>query len=87
MSTSPGPARLGAVEVASAIAVGTLGVEEFLSALMARIDARDAEISAWACLDTEGAWSQARALDRHPATGPVRSPVRQTDRGWLPVAG
>jgi Asp-tRNA(Asn)/Glu-tRNA(Gln) amidotransferase A subunit family amidase len=80
MSTSPGPARLGAVEAASAIAAGTLGVEEFLSALMARIDARDAEIRAWAYLDTEGAWSQARALDSHPATGPLHGvPVAVKD--------
>ena len=71
MTTSADPARLGAVEAASAIAAGTLGIEEFLDALMARIDARDGEISAWACLDAEGAWSQARELDRHAATGPL----------------
>jgi Asp-tRNA(Asn)/Glu-tRNA(Gln) amidotransferase A subunit family amidase len=71
MSAPADPARLGAAAAAAAIAAGRLGAEELLSAVLARIDARDGEVHAWACVDAEGAWSQARALDRQEPRGPL----------------
>ena len=71
MSAPADPARLGAAAAAAAIAAGRLGAEELLSAVLARIDARDGEVHAWACVDAEGAWSQARALDRQEPHGPL----------------
>lgn len=71
MSAFADPARWGAAEAAAAIAQGQFGAEELLAAILARIDARDGEVHAWACLDAEGAWSQARALDRLEPRGPL----------------
>ncbi len=71
MNAPADPARLGAAQAAAAIAAGRLGAEELLKALLSRIDARDGEVQAWACVDAEGAWSQARALDRRGPVGPL----------------
>ncbi len=56
--------RLGAAEAARAIRDGRFSAEDYLHALLARIDAREPELRAWAWLDRRHALEQARAADR-----------------------
>jgi Asp-tRNA(Asn)/Glu-tRNA(Gln) amidotransferase A subunit family amidase len=58
--------QLTAVELGQAIACGTT-CEQIVRACLDRVDAREKDIRAWACLDREHALSQARALDRSGA--------------------
>lgn len=71
MSGTPEPARIAATAAAAAMAAGTLGVEESLSALLSRIAERDARVQAWACLDVAGARAQARELAGRRVRGPL----------------
>jgi Asp-tRNA(Asn)/Glu-tRNA(Gln) amidotransferase A subunit family amidase len=68
--------RLNATQVAHAVASGDATCEAVVRDCLARIDARESEIHAWATIDPELAPSQARALDR--AGGQARN---------LPLAG
>jgi amidase len=65
-------AQPGAAEAARAIAAGTLSAETLMHALLARIDARDDAVRAWALLDRDAALAAARAADA--ASGP-RGPL------------
>ena len=53
-------------ELASALASGALAVRDLVAALLARIDATDAGIRAWAHLDRERALAEAARLDALP---------------------
>jgi Asp-tRNA(Asn)/Glu-tRNA(Gln) amidotransferase A subunit family amidase len=55
--------RMTARELKAATAAGAT-CEEIVRACLARIDARENDVRAWACLDCEAALRQARALDR-----------------------
>jgi Asp-tRNA(Asn)/Glu-tRNA(Gln) amidotransferase A subunit family amidase len=54
---------LGAVEAAAKIAAGELTSEELVEACLARIEALEPQVRAWAFLDRERALDQARAAD------------------------
>lgn len=55
---------LSAVDAAEAIRAGRLSSEALVSACLARIDATDATLKAWAHLDPDLALDQAREMDR-----------------------
>lgn len=57
----------GVADLARELASGALPVRELVAALLARIDATDAEIRAWAFLDRERALAEAARLDAMPA--------------------
>src|SRR5262249_14487156 len=61
--------ELSASEIVRAIATGEATCEAVVRDCLARIDAREGAIHAWASLDRELAISQARALDRGGARG------------------
>ena len=65
------PARLTAGEAARRIAAGSLSSEVLLRACLARIDAREPVVRAWAQLDREDAIARAKALDATPPMGPL----------------
>ena len=75
-------AQPGAAEAARAIAVGTLTAETLMHSLLARIDARDDAVRAWALLDREAALAAARAADA--ASGP-RGPLHGVPVGLKDV--
>ena len=54
---------LSAVAAAEAIHEGALTSEQLVEACLARIEAVDADVEAWAFLDPEHALAQARAAD------------------------
>jgi Asp-tRNA(Asn)/Glu-tRNA(Gln) amidotransferase A subunit family amidase len=56
--------RLSGTEVVRAVATGETTCEAVMHDCLARIDARESEIHAWASVDPELALAQARALDR-----------------------
>jgi Asp-tRNA(Asn)/Glu-tRNA(Gln) amidotransferase A subunit family amidase len=55
--------RLSALETAAAVRDGRIRAEELTRACLDRIEAREAEVQAWAFLDPEHARKQARAAD------------------------
>ena len=57
----------GVAGLARDLASGALPVRELVAALLARIDATDAGIRAWAFLDREHALAEAARLDATPA--------------------
>jgi Asp-tRNA(Asn)/Glu-tRNA(Gln) amidotransferase A subunit family amidase len=63
--------RLSGSEAARAIQEGRLTSESLVTACLERIAARDGELAAWVHLDADAALTQARALDRQPARGPL----------------
>jgi Asp-tRNA(Asn)/Glu-tRNA(Gln) amidotransferase A subunit family amidase len=63
--------ELCASEAARLIAAGRISSEALVRDCLARIDAREATVRAWAFLDAEGALRQARERDRNPARGPL----------------
>jgi Asp-tRNA(Asn)/Glu-tRNA(Gln) amidotransferase A subunit family amidase len=63
------PCFLSAAEAAAAIAAGTLTSEALTASCLARIDAREPEVHAWAWLDPDAAL--ARARDDQPSRGPL----------------
>jgi len=58
---------LSATEASAAIAAGRLKPSDLAAACLARIDARETAVCAWAHLDAARAIEQARALDSAPA--------------------
>ncbi|MDX1433007.1 MAG: amidase [Gammaproteobacteria bacterium] len=69
MAALDDPASLTANAAAAAIRDGALSSEELTRACLARIEAREAEVAAWAHLDPEHALAQARRLDELRAGG------------------
>ena len=65
------PTKLGASEAADLIAEGRLTAVELTEACLARIEARDGEVRAWAHLDPDAALAQARACDARAPAGPL----------------
>lgn len=63
--------RLSASEAAAAIARKEISSVELVEACLARIDAREPEVAAWACIDRDGALRQARECDLAAAGGPL----------------
>lgn len=62
---------LTATEIARRIADGATSSEQVVRACIARIEAREQTVRAWAFLDPDPALEQARARDREPARGPL----------------
>lgn len=63
--------ELDAAEIPRRIAAGHTTAEAVVRDCLARIEAREDTVRAWAFLDPELALQQARALDRGPARGPL----------------
>lgn len=63
------PADMTAREAARAVAEGDVTAVDLVSACLARIDAADADIGAWAHVDRDGAMAVAEALDAHRRKG------------------
>jgi Asp-tRNA(Asn)/Glu-tRNA(Gln) amidotransferase A subunit family amidase len=59
--------RLTATEILTKIKDSEVSVEEYAKSLLARIEARDDAVQAWAYLNPEQVIEQARALDSIPA--------------------
>jgi Asp-tRNA(Asn)/Glu-tRNA(Gln) amidotransferase A subunit family amidase len=68
-------ADLGTAGAARLIAAGKLSSVELVTACLARIDAREDEVRAWAFLDPELALAQARARDAERASGNGTGPL------------
>jgi Asp-tRNA(Asn)/Glu-tRNA(Gln) amidotransferase A subunit family amidase len=63
--------ELTAVAAAQAIASGDVTSEALITACLERIEAREADVQAWAFLDPEAALAQARARDKSAPMGPL----------------
>lgn len=65
--------RLTASEVLTKIKGGKVSVEDYAQSLLARIEARDDAVHAWAYLNPKQVIEQAKALDAIPAAkrGPL----------------
>jgi Asp-tRNA(Asn)/Glu-tRNA(Gln) amidotransferase A subunit family amidase len=72
---------LDACALRERLASGALGALELAEACIARIEAREAEVRAWAWFDPEFVRHQARALDAHRQSGHAIGPLH-----GLPVA-
>ena len=66
-----GPYRLSAWDTIEAMGAGRLGAEELVRSCLARIEALEPTIRAWAFLDPDLAIAQARRLDQGPRRGPL----------------
>ena len=67
--STPGLNKLSAGEIVRAIAAGETTCEAVVHDCLARIDARDGEVHAWASVDPELALRQARERDRASTRG------------------
>jgi Asp-tRNA(Asn)/Glu-tRNA(Gln) amidotransferase A subunit family amidase len=63
------PFRLTASQAQVRFQDGSLTVEEYVKSLLARIDARDTTINAWAYLNSQMVLERARELDQLPKEG------------------
>jgi amidase len=63
--------KLTATEIVRAVAAGETTCEAIVRDCLARIDAREGDIHAWASIDPELALRQARELDRAKVRGPL----------------
>ena len=63
--------ELTASDAAARIRSGELPSQSLVSACLARMKARDAEVGAWQCVDPDLAIEQARAADRSQSRGPL----------------
>ena len=75
MAQGPDPAGVPATELARRIGEGGISAEELTRACLARIEAREAEVRAWAFLDPEHALRQARAADEARKRGRPLGPL------------
>jgi amidase len=66
------PHTLSASEAVARMAAGELSAETLVRSCLERIDARDAQVHAWAHLDRDAALVQARRADSSPRTGLLR---------------
>lgn len=73
--TSMGLSGLSAAEAASALAEGRISSEELVAACLARIQAEEARVQAWAFLDPEYVLLQARAADQWRRAGKPLGPL------------
>lgn len=65
----------GAVELRDRLAAGALSAVALVEACLARIEAVEPQVQAWAWLDADHALEQARALDRHRQSGRPIGPL------------
>ncbi len=63
--------ELSASEIARCVKAGEITAEAVTRACLDRIEARQADVQAWAYLDADQALDQARALDQGPHRGPL----------------
>jgi amidase len=68
---SPNPTSLSVREAAREIAAKRLGVEEYVGAWLARIEAREAKVGAWQAFDRQRVIATARRCDNEPPRGPL----------------
>src|SRR5438874_2331085 len=61
--------ELSAIEIAQGIAAGAFTAEAVVRDCLARVEAREPIVQAWATVDPEHALGQARELDRGPSRG------------------
>ena len=73
--TDPGLAGLGALDLRDRIAKGVVNSVDAVEACLARIEALEPEIQAWAWLDGANALEQARALDARRLSGRPTGPL------------
>lgn len=74
------PLSLSMRDAAREIAAKRLGVEEYVGAWLARIDAREAEVGAWQAFDRDAVLAAARGRDNEPPQGPLHGiPVAVKD--------
>lgn len=67
--------QLSAAELRDRMAEGALRAVELARACLARVEAREPEVQAWAWLDSEHVMRQAEALDAHRASGQAVGPL------------
>lgn len=70
-----GVAGIGAVDLRDRIASGALSAVELVEICIARIEAREETVGAWAWIDFDFARAQARQLDAHRASGRAIGPL------------
>ena len=75
MAADPGLAGLGALDLRDRIAAGATKAVEAVEACLARIEATEPEVQAWAWLEGAHALEQARALDARKGTGRALGPL------------
>src|SRR5437763_46301 len=63
--------QLSCADIAQGIAAAKFTAEAVVRDCLARIEAREPVVRAWAAIDPELAIRQARALDRGPSRGPL----------------
>lgn len=65
--------RCTATDIANKIKLGEISVQEYVTSLLKRIEARDEAVQAWAFLDQAKVMKQARLLDAIPSSerGPL----------------
>lgn len=71
MAADKHPFRLTATEAAARIATGSLTSLELVESCLARIDAREPAVHAWAAVDAEAARAAARRADAMAPVGPL----------------
>jgi Asp-tRNA(Asn)/Glu-tRNA(Gln) amidotransferase A subunit family amidase len=81
MGVEPGLLDAGALLLRERLAIGALRCAELAEACVARIEAREKDVKAWAWFDPEHVRKQAGALDAYRATGRPIGPLH-----GLPVA-
>lgn len=75
MQTSVDLSLLGAAAAASALAEGRISSEELVAACLARIEADEERVQAWAFIDPEHALRQARSADSRRREGKALGPL------------
>src|SRR5262249_12382926 len=68
-------AALGASEAADAVRTGAVSPVALVEACLARIEALDGALEAWAHVDAEGAFATARERDAEARAGRLRGPL------------
>ena len=68
-------AALGASEAADAVRTGAVSPVALVEACLARIEAHDGALEAWAHVDAEGAFATARERDAEARAGRLRGPL------------
>src|SRR5262250_2670363 len=68
-------AALGASEAADAVRAGAVSPVALVEACLARIEALDGALEAWAHVDAEGAFATARERDAEARAGRLRGPL------------
>lgn len=73
--TAAKPADLSVTDIARGVAAGTLSPVDVVATMLARIDAREPTLKAWAHLDADGALVEAEILAAEAKAGRLRGPL------------